>query len=141
MAEEVITEVKAAVQAAYADIEKKTDSLAEVIEVYKAKLDEKADTTDIDGRLKDVQEELAKSEARADEIERKANRGGNAEQEAKSVGDLFVETDEYKAFSERRGGTATFDLKAITSLHRPPFVIHCKLCRPCQASFANLTAR
>lgn len=116
---DTVTEVKAAVQEAYADIEKKTDALAEVIDTYKAKLDEKADTTDIDGRLKDVQAELAKSEARADEIERKANRGGGKQTEAKSIGERFIETDEYKSFSERRGGTAMFDLKAITSLASP----------------------
>lgn len=120
MAEEIVTEVKAAVKEAYADIEKKTDALAEVMEEYKAKLDGKADTTDIDGRLKDVREELSKAEARADEIERKANRGGlGGGEEAKSLGHRFIETDEYKSFAQNRGGTVKMDAKAIVSLASP----------------------
>lgn len=119
MAEQVIDEVKSAVKEAYAEIEKKTDALAEVMDAYKEKLDAKADTTDIDGRLNDVKAELQKAGERADEIERKANRGTQAAEEAKSLGQRFAESEEYKSFASNRGGTAKMEAKAIVSLASP----------------------
>ncbi|WP_170317683.1 phage major capsid protein [Paroceanicella profunda] len=120
-----ITEFKDAmrqeVQKTYADVDKKATALGEVMDEFKKKLEGKADTTDIDGRLKDLTEELKKAGDRADEIERKANRGGlgGGGAEHKSAGQLYTESDEYKQLQRQRGGRQIVEMKAITSLASP----------------------
>lgn len=112
--------VKAEVKSTYEALDKKTSDLASMIDEAKKKLGEKADTTDIDGRIKDIQAEIKKAAERADEIERKANRAnGGDREERKTAGQRFIETDEYKSFASRRGGTARMEMKAIMSLPSP----------------------
>ena len=117
--EEFVKAVRDEVKTTYDTLDKKTTDLASMIDEAKKKLSEKADTSDIDGRIKDIQAEIKKAADRADEIERKANRFGGASEERKSTGRRFVESDEYKSFASRRGGTATMELKAIVSLASP----------------------
>ncbi len=115
--EEFVKAVRDEVKTTYEALDKKTTDLASMIDEAKKKLSEKADTSDIDGRIKDIQEEIKKASERADEIERKANRGinGGAE-EAKTIGQRMIESNEYKSFASRRAGTARIDVKAIVSL-------------------------
>jgi HK97 family phage major capsid protein len=109
--------VKAEVKATYESLDKKTSDLASMIDEAKKKLSEKADTSDIDGRIKDIQAEIKKAAERADEIERKANRGGGGgDIEHKSIGQMMAESEEYKTLATRRQGTAQIETKAIISL-------------------------
>jgi HK97 family phage major capsid protein len=112
--------VKAEVKSTYEALDKKTTDLASMIDEAKKKLGEKADTTDIDGRIKDIQAEIKKAAERADEIERKANRAGAGDrEERKSAGQRMAESDEYKTLASRRAGTAILEMKAIMSLPSP----------------------
>ena len=117
---EFVEAVRKEVKSTYDAIDKKTNDISEIVTELKSALSGKADTTALEGRLKDVQQELKNFTDRADEIERKANRGrGGDEVETKSVGAQFAESEEYKSFATRRGGTARMEFKAIVSLASP----------------------
>lgn len=114
---EFVEAVRKEVKSTYDAIDRKTNDISEIVTELKSALAGKADTSALEGRLKDVQQELKNFTDRADEIERKANRGRGADDvETKSLGDRFVETDEYKGMSARGGGTARIETKAIMSL-------------------------
>lgn len=121
MEPEILEVVKTEIKGAYADLDKKSSDLAEVMAEVKKKIEAKADLTDIEGRLKDMQAEMKKAGDRADEIERKANRAGmfGEKAEHKTAGQLYTESDEYKRLVKDRGGRAMVEMKAITSLASP----------------------
>ena len=120
---EFVDAVQAEIKKTYDTLDKKTTDLAEAIDAAKKQLGEKASTTDIDGRIRDMQVEIKKAADRADEIERKANRAGllgPGRGEAKHVAELFAEHAEFKAVGSRGGkGTVSVEVKAITTPTAP----------------------
>ena len=55
--------------------------------------------------------------ARLDEVEQKlARRGGNQDQEVKSIGQLFTDSEDWKAVVSKGRGTARMSFKAVTSI-------------------------
>lgn len=55
--------------------------------------------------------------ARLDEVEQKlARRGGNQDQEVKSIGQLFTDSEDWQAVASKGRGTARMSLKAVTSI-------------------------
>lgn len=121
--EEFVKAIKAEIKTTYEGLDKKTTDLASAIDEAKKKLGEKADTTDIDGRIKDMAAEIKKATDRADEIERKANRAGlfgGPGSGAKHTGDLLAETDHFKSVQRASGkGTVNIEVKAITTPAAP----------------------
>ncbi|PZQ18945.1 MAG: phage major capsid protein [Ancylobacter novellus] len=123
--EEFVKAVKAEVKSTYDALDKKTSDLAEAIDAAKKLIGEKASTTDIDGRIKDMQAEIKKSAERADEIERKANRlglmGPARGEETKHAADIFAEDEGFKAIAKKGGGNGTVNIecKAITTPAAP----------------------
>ncbi len=113
--EEFVKAVRDEVKTTYEALDKKYGDLADMIRVAEGKLAEKASTSDIESRMKDVQAEIKKFEERADQIERKANRERSGEIERKSIGERFTEADEWKTMTARRTGTAVMELKEIFS--------------------------
>lgn len=121
--EDFVKAIQAEIKETYDGLDKKTTELAAAIDEAKKKLGEKADTSDIDGRIKDMAAEIKKATDRADEIERKANRAGlfgGRGGETKHVADQLGESAEFKAVGARGGkGTVSAELKAITTPAAP----------------------
>lgn len=113
--EALADEIKREVKSTYEKVDKKTEDLAQVIDEIKSKIDGKADTTDLEGRLKDLQAEVKKAVDAADEVDKKLSRPRGGEQEGKSAGQFVGGSDQWKAMQQaRRGSTGRIELKAIT---------------------------
>lgn len=114
-AAEMAAEVKKEIKSTYEKVDKKTEDLAQVIDQIKKAVEGKADTTDLEGRLKDLQVEVKKAVDAADEVDKKLSRPRGGETEGKSAGQFVGGSDQWKSMQQaRRGSTGRIELKAIT---------------------------
>lgn len=117
-AAEFVLAVKGEIKSTYEKLDKKTNDLHDVIAELKSAVAGKADTTSLEGHLKDLGVQIKKMEEQASEIERKANRAGlfgAGKGETKSTAEMLAETDEWKSFQRHGKGIASIEVKAITS--------------------------
>lgn len=119
---EFVAEVRREIKNTYDSLERKTSDMYEVITELKGSVSGKVDTATLEGHLNDLRAEVKALEGQAAEIERKANRAGlfgGGDSEAKSTGQLLAESDEWKDMQRKRLGTASLEVKAITSPAAP----------------------
>ncbi|QBX37227.1 phage major capsid protein [Brevundimonas sp. S30B] len=108
-------EIKSEVKSTYEKVDKKTEDLAQVIDEIRKAVEGKADTTDLEGRLKDLQVEVKKAVDLADEVDKKASRPRGSDIEGKSAGQIASASEQFKAMQQaRRGSTGRIEMKAIT---------------------------
>lgn len=113
-AEEIAKEIKGEIRSTYDKLDRKTADLGEVLDTIKAKMEAKADTTDLDNRLKGMNEEVAKLAKLADDIDKKMARPGfRGDEEQKSLGQRVMEAESVKQFAKNKGGRVVFETKAV----------------------------
>ncbi len=111
--EELRGVLNAEVRTVYEPLEKKTNDLFQAVAALKEKSEQGLDTTDIDGRIKDLSEDVKKASELADRLDKKLARpGGYGGEEQKTIGQLAVESDEFKALFEGRSTRAKMEFKA-----------------------------
>lgn len=111
---ELAKQISGEVKATYDKLDKKTADLGEVVDALKKAVDGKASTTDLEGRLKDVQEEVKKLATQADDIDKKLSRPGRGGAETqKSLGQQVAESDGFKSFVANGGGRYKFETKTV----------------------------
>ena len=111
LAKEVLAEVKTT----YTALDKKTTDLGEVVDLLRKSIDAKADTTDLDNRLKGLSEDVKKLSALTDEVDKKLARPGRGTDAEKSLGQRVAESDGFKTFAKNGGGRFSFDTKTVLS--------------------------
>ncbi len=92
--------------------DKKSDDLHEQIEHYKTKSD--ADSADIKGRIDQTNADLEKLTGAITEAEKKFSRAMSAT-EIKSLGQMFIDSDEFKSATTNEPCKVRFEAKDITN--------------------------
>ena len=108
--DELNNELKSALEGLLKERDKKSDELHEQIEHLKTKSEE--ETSDIKGRIDEQKAEIEKLCNSIDEQMKKINRLGAAN-EAKSIGEQVIESEEFKGFDSGRKGNVSIEVKDI----------------------------
>tara|TARA_Y100000310_G_scaffold336747_1_gene422156 strand:- start:473 stop:1702 length:1230 start_codon:yes stop_codon:yes gene_type:complete len=111
--EELAAAVSAEFKTAYADLSKKTEDQAQVLDEIKRKSAAKEDVTDLTNRLSGITDEVKNLAKLADEMDKKMSRPGGSREEQKSFGQRIMESDEFKSFHANGGGRMQLSQKAI----------------------------
>lgn len=111
--EELAAAVSAEFKTAYADLSKKTEDQAQVLDEIKRKSAAKEDVTDLTNRLSGITDEVKNLAKLADEMDKKMSRPGGSREEQKSFGQRIMESEEFKSFQANGGGRMQLSQKAI----------------------------
>lgn len=114
-ADDLAKDLMAEVKTTYTALDKKTTDLGEVVDLLRKSVDAKADTTDLDNRLKGLIEDVKKLSALTDEVDKKLARPGRGGEAEKSLGQRVAESDGFKTFAKNGGGRFSFDTKTVLS--------------------------
>lgn len=112
-AEKLAEQVTAEFTTKYNELNQKSADMGEILDEIKKAVEGKADTTDLENRLKGVTEEVSVLTKAADDLDKRMARGGRAVgSEVKSFGEQVVGSDEFKSFVSEGGGRLRLDMKA-----------------------------
>ena len=114
-ADDLAKDLMAEVKTTYTDLDKKTTDLGEVVDLLRKSVEGKADTTDLDNRLKGLSEDVKKLSDLTDEVDKKLARPGRGGEDEKSLGQRVAESDGFKTFAKNGGGRFSFDTKTVLS--------------------------